>query len=206
MKRLLVVVLIALAVVVGAVVLRVAMPSWYVRLVPAFVARRIYPLKYSATIASAAEQNRLDPALVAAVIYEESRFRQSTTSVRGAVGLMQLLPSTAEEIARKTGGVTFVVGDLTDPVVNIRYGCNYLRYLLDQFHGSTIEAVAAYNAGVTNVQAWIRAHNGGPLRIADIPFAETRTYVVHVGRMTTIYRRAFGAALGPAPAGFAAIR
>jgi len=75
---------------------------------------------------------------------------------------MQLLPSTAQEIARRTGGEKFVVGDLTEARINILYGCNYLRYLLDQFGGSTTAAVAAYNAGVTNVQAWIARKGGGP--------------------------------------------
>ena len=134
---------------------------------------------------------------MAAVIYQESRFRHTTTSPRGAVGLMQLLPSTAQEIARRTGGEAFVLGDLTTPRVNILYGCNYLRYLLDAFHGSVTEALAAYNAGVANVQAWIADAGGRPLRAADIPFAETRSYVRRVGLLTGVYRRAYGSAPRP---------
>ena len=70
---------------------------------------------------------------------------------------MQVLPSTAEEIARKSGGITFVPSDLDTPRVNILYGCFYLRRLLDRFHGSRVEALAAYNAGETNVASgWLR--------------------------------------------------
>jgi soluble lytic murein transglycosylase len=200
------VVLAAAAVVAAALlVVHVTMPSWYVRVMPAWVARRVYPLQQASAIDVAAAKYRLDPALVAAVIYQESRFHQATTSPRGAVGLMQLLPSTAQEIARRTGGESFVLGDLKAPGINILYGCNYLRFLLDLFHGSVTEALAAYNAGVANVQAWIAADAGRQLSAADIPFAETRSYVRRVGLLTGVYRRAYGTALGPRPAGFATV-
>lgn len=187
------------------VVAQVALPSWYVRLMPAWYARQVYPLGHAATIDEGARKNGLDPALVAAVIYQESRFREKTTSHSGAIGLMQLMPSTAQEIARRTGGRRFVVGDLADPRINIMYGCNYLRYLLDRFHGSTIAAAAAYNAGVANVERWLQQRHRAPLRIADIPFAETRDYVRNVGLLTDVYRRAYSDALGPRPPGFVEI-
>ena len=205
-RRLLFIVLVIVVLMAALLVVHIIRPAWYVRLLPASIARRMYPLNHGATIVEAARKYRLDPALVAAVIYEESRFRQSTVSAQGAIGLMQLLPSTAREIARNTGGDKFVVGDLTEARINILYGCNYLRYLLDQFGGSTTAAVAAYNAGVANVREWIARQGGRPLRSADIPFAETRNYVSHVSFTTTVYRRAYGAELGAAPAGFAAIR
>jgi soluble lytic murein transglycosylase len=205
-RRLLLIVLTIAVLIAGLLVVHIIRPAWYVRLLPASIVRHMYPLNHGANIVESARKYRLDPALVAAVIYEESRFRQSTVSSRGAIGLMQLLPSTAREIARNTGGEKFVVGDLTDARINILYGCNYLRYLLDQFGGSTTAAVAAYNAGVANVREWIARQGGRPLRSADIPFAETRSYVSHVSLTTTVYRRAYGAELGAAPAGFAAIR
>ena len=179
--------LVALAVVWG--VLQLTKPAWYVRLA--------YPLAHTDAIRAAAAKNRLDPALVAAVIYEESRFRDDVSSHQGAVGLMQVLPSTALEIARKTGGTAFETSDLTDPDVNILYGCYYLRQLLDQYRGSMVAAIAAYNAGQGNVDAWL-SRSGGTLKVGDIPFGETRQYVRDVLAVRRLYRRAYGDRLGPA--------
>ena len=171
-------------------VLAVTRPAWYLRIV--------YPLAHADAIRAAAARNRLDPALVAAIIYEESRFRDDVSSHQGAVGLMQVLPSTAQEIARKTGGTDFVVSDLTDPRVNVLYGCYYLRQLLDHYHGRRVAAIAAYNAGQSNVDAWLSV-SGGKLTTADIPFSETRDYVRDVLDLQRTYRRAWGSRLGPPP-------
>jgi soluble lytic murein transglycosylase len=171
-------------------VLQLTKPGWYLRVV--------YPLTHVDAIRAAARKNALDPALVAAIVYDESRFRDEVSSHRGAVGLMQVLPSTAHEIARQTGGIAFVTSDLTDPDVNILYGCYYLRRLLDLYHGSRVAAIAAYNAGQGNVDAWLST-KGGTLNITDIPFSETRRYVRDVLTLTKLYRRAYGARLG-APA------
>ena len=106
------------------------LPAWYVRLV--------YPLKYSSEIGAAARRNGLNPALVAAVVYKESAFDAATTSPAGAVGLMQVLPSTAEEIARQSGGKEYVLRDLQRPGVNVLYGSYYLRRLLDRYGGNRL--------------------------------------------------------------------
>jgi len=185
----------ALAVVAGlaGVVLRVASgaggvpaPGWY--------ARTVYPLEYEGAIRTSARRNDLDPALVAAVIYAESRFDAQARSSHGAVGLMQLLPETAAQIARETGGVAFVPADLDDPRVNIRYGCYYLRTVLDRFGGDRVAAIAAYNAGAGAVAEWEVAARaeGHPLRLADIPYAETRAYVRSVLEARKIYRETYG--------------
>ena len=143
-------------------------PGWY--------ARTVYPLEYEAAITASARRKDLDPALVAAIIYAESRFDAQARSPHGAVGLMQLLPETAAQIARETGGVAFVPADLEDPRVNIRYGCYYLRAVLDRFGGDSVAAIAAYNAGAGAVGKWEAAARaeGHALRVADIPYAETR--------------------------------
>ena len=167
---------------------------------PAPFLRAVYPLSHIDAIRMAARKNHLDPALVAAVSYEESRFRDDVSSHQGAVGLMQVLPSTAQDIARKTGGTGFVAADLTDPRVNILYGCYYLRQLLDHYHGSEAAAVAAYNAGQSNVDAWLTT-TGGKLVPQAIPFSETRDYVTHVLALQKLYRRAYAAQLGPASGG-----
>ena len=113
--------------------------------------------------ASRPRDKDLDPALIAAVCYQESKF-QDRTSHAGARGVMQLLPSTADYIARKSGGTEFEQGDLADPQINISYGSWYLRYLLDHYDGNERLAIAAYNAGETNVDRWV-AEAGGPGRV-----------------------------------------
>jgi soluble lytic murein transglycosylase len=140
------------------------------------------PLRHEDIIRQQAREKGLDPALVAAVIYAESHFRDGQTSPAGALGLMQLTPETARYIARKSGGTAFVVGDLATPQVNIAYGTYYLRYLLRRYEGNEAFALAAYNAGEGNVDRWIasaRAHDRG-LSIDAIPYAETRAYVTRV--------------------------
>lgn len=156
-------------------------------------ARAVYPLRYEEAIRAAARHNDLDPALVAAVIYAESRFDPSARSPYGAVGLMQVLPETADQIARETGGVAFVPGDLADPEVNVRYGTYYLRTVLDMFDGDKIAAIAAYNAGAGAVQEWVDAAHaeGRDLRISDIPYPETRAYVRAVLDARKVYRRTY---------------
>jgi len=161
-------------------------PGWY--------ARTVYPLRYESAIRASARHHHLDPALVAAVIYAESRFDARARSSQGAAGLMQVLPETAAQIARETGGVAFVPADLEDPRVNIRYGCYYLRAVLDLFGGDRVAAIAAYNAGAGVVGEWEAAARaeGHPLRAADIPYAETRAYVRSVLEARRIYRQTYG--------------
>ena len=150
-------------------------PGWYVRL--------RYPLRYDAIVRGHARNYRLDPALLAAVIYQESKFRAHARSSSGAIGLMQLLPATAKGIAIHTGGSRFRVADLDDPEINVRYGAWYLRHLLEKY-GDERTALAAYNAGQENVDRW-RAAGAG------IAFAETRSYVTRVEHLKTLYRRGY---------------
>lgn len=154
----------------------------------------MYPLEHVGAINAAAGHNRLDAALVAAVIYAESHFDEHARSSRGAIGLMQILPQTAAQIARETGGVAFVPADLEDPTVNVRYGSYYLRHELKQFGGDTVAAVAAYNAGGRPVERWVaRARAAGhALRVSDISYPETRAYVQRVLHLQRLYRRTYG--------------
>jgi soluble lytic murein transglycosylase len=156
------------------------------------------PLRHEDIIRQQANQKGLDPALIAAVIYAESRFRDGQTSKAGAQGLMQLTPQTARYIARKSGGTQFVVDDLATPQVNIAYGAYYLRYLLRRYHGNEDFALAAYNAGEGNVDRWIAAARARDraLTIDAIPYAETRAYVSRVEDARREYRRAYAAQLG----------
>jgi soluble lytic murein transglycosylase len=130
----------------------------------------------------------LDPALLAAVIEEESKFRADAKSSAGAIGLMQLQPATAKGIAVRTGGSKFVLDDLYDPELNVRYGAWYLRHLIEKYDSERL-ALAAYNAGQQNVDRW-RARGEG------VQFPETRAYVDKVERLKDIYRRAYASELG----------
>jgi soluble lytic murein transglycosylase len=156
------------------------------------------PLRHEDIIRQQAADKGLDPALIAGVIYTESRFRDQTSHA-GAKGLMQILPSTADDIARKSGGTAFVQGDLADPQVNISYGSFYLRYLLKRYGGSEVLAIAAYNAGEGRVDRWIfdARHDGEEFdHLRHIPFPETRHYVEQVLDMRGRYRERYGRELG----------
>jgi soluble lytic murein transglycosylase len=176
------VVLTALVGVVAGLVLYVqsAEPSWYYRL--------RYPLSYEQIVRGHARNYDLEPALLAAVIYQESKFDAEARSDAGAVGLMQLQPETAKGIALRTGGSRFRVEDLTNPEINVRYGSWYLRHLLDKY-GAEETALAAFNAGQGNVDSWRREGKG-------IAFAETRHYVDRVQELKQIYRDAYASELG----------
>ena len=170
--------LLAAVVVAGAALLalQVAKPGWWDRI--------WYPLDYASIVRGHARNYDLDPALLAAVIYQESKFHAGAKSSSGAIGLMQLLPGTAEGIAVHTGGTRFVVSDLYVPELNVRYGAWYLRHLIRKY-GDERTALAAYNAGQRNVDGWLRDGRG-------IVFGETRRYVARVEELKTIYRRAYG--------------
>jgi soluble lytic murein transglycosylase len=155
------------------------------------------PLRHDDVIRQQARDKQLDPALIAAVIYQESKFRDRT-SPAGAKGLMQILPDTARFIARKSGGTAFELRDLANPQINIAYGSWYLRYLMRRYDGHEVLAVAAYNAGERNVDEWVR-RAGGPEGFdaaEDIPFPETREYVEGVMEHRGDYRDRYGDELG----------
>ena len=155
-------------------------PPWYERI--------RYPLRYSEYVRVHAREHDLDPALMAAVIYQESKFRSDAKSSSGAIGLMQLTPSTAHGIAIRTGGHAFRTSDLYDPEINIRYGAWYLHNLFAKYHSERL-VLAAYNAGQGNVDRWLA-------RDEPIQFAETRAYVSRVEHLKAIYADAWASHLG----------
>jgi soluble lytic murein transglycosylase len=149
------------------------------------------PLRHEDIIRQQAAQKDVPADLIAAVIYSESRFRDQTSHA-GARGLMQITPATAQLIEKLSGGSTFKFEDLSNPDINIRYGTFYLRYLIDKFGENEVAALAAYNAGETNVTAW----GGSNLQIDDIPFPETRGYVEDVLDKRAEYARHYRHELG----------
>jgi soluble lytic murein transglycosylase len=185
--------LLAIVVVAGIVVAAVVAPR-----VDKAVQEVVLPLRHEDIIRQQAADKGLDPALIAGVIFTESRFRDQTSHA-GAKGLMQILPSTADDIARKSGGTAFVEGDLANPQVNISYGSFYLRYLLRRYGGNEVLAIAAYNAGEGRVDQWIfdARHRGEEFDHArHIPFPETRHYVQQVLEARGRYRSEYAQELG----------
>ena len=159
----------------AALVVVITEPPWFERI--------RYPLRYSEYVRVHARENGLDPALLAAVIYQESKFDAGAESKSGALGLMQLTPSTAHGIALRTGGSKFQTADLLNPEINIRYGAWYLGNLFHKYRNERL-VLAAYNAGQGNVDRW-RAER------KPIEFLETRAYVDRVEHLKHIYQDAW---------------
>lgn len=149
------------------------------------------PLRHEDIIRQQAADKHVDASLIAAVIYAESRF-EDQTSKAGARGLMQITPATANEIERLSGGTTFKLADLSDPEINIRYGTFYLHQLLARYDGNEVAAIAAYNAGPTQVDEW----GGKRLTVDEIPLEETRGYVSDVLDKQRAYREKYATELG----------
>jgi soluble lytic murein transglycosylase len=156
------------------------------------------PLRHEDVIRQQSARKQLDPALVAGVIYVESRFVDQTSHA-GAKGLMQLMPETADYIAQKSGGTRFEQGDLATPQINIAYGTWYLRYLSQKYHDNDVLVLAAYNAGEGKVDEWWRtaSERGETFEVAThIPFPETREYVGKVLEARAQYRKQYARELG----------
>lgn len=170
---------------------------------PLAMAEQLYPLRYKAEIAGAAGRYHVDPYLVAAVVKAESGFDPEAESRAGAVGLMQLMPATADWITARDDWQGASKPDLRDPAENLDLGTYYLAFLLDRF-GDVPTALAAYNAGHGAVEQWLAARGASPaggspttLLPADIPFPETRGFVERVERFRGLYRQTYPRAFSP---------
>lgn len=140
--------------------------------------RQLHPLRHGAMLAAVEQAEGLPPFLLAAVARQESRFSPGVRSGAGAVGLLQLMPDTAAELA----GRRLSDAELEDPELNARLGGRYLRQLLDQWEGQPLVAVASYNAGPGAVQGWLnpKLNEDPELWVEAIPYPETRLYVKKV--------------------------
>ena len=166
----------------------------------------LYPLVHGETLRRNAALQGLDPALVAALVRQESTFDAGALSPAGARGLMQIMPATGRRLARSLG-LRYSRSLLHDPAASLRLGTLYLRQMLDRFRGRVEQALAAYNAGPSRVEGWTAARPGLTEEefIESIPFTETRSYVKSVLGARALYRRVYSLAgpdpAGPAPAG-----
>jgi soluble lytic murein transglycosylase len=182
--------------------------------------RWMYPIGYQPEIRQAASEAHIDPLLVASVIRVESQFHSEDVSHAGAIGLMQLMPDTAQWLANQMNGAVgsrahagaegnaggaaasgsnaagspVDTARLADPDVNIRLGTWYIRYLVDQFHGNQVAAIAAYNSGPKRVSEWLAdgTWNGQLKTLNDIPVGETRHFVGRVFYNYDLYQRIYG--------------
>ncbi len=176
------------------IVLIFGLVSFAFTFAPSLLFKSMYPLRYEDEITASAATHGVDPYLVAAVIRSESSWDPEASSHQGARGLMQLMPETAQDMVAKglVDGKRYSYENLEDPTINIEYGCAYLSYLLAYFNGATDRAIAAYNAGMGNVDGWAKQdkllHNA-------ITFPETQAYLVRVNmakaRYQELYPQAF---------------
>lgn len=176
------------------IVLIFGLVSFVFAFAPSLLFKSMYPLRYEDEITASAASHGVDPYLVAAVIRSESSWDPEASSHQGARGLMQLMPETAQDMVAKglVDGKRYSYENLEDPAINIEYGCAYLSYLLTYFNGATDRAIAAYNAGMGNVDGWAKQdkllHNA-------ITFPETQAYLVRVNmakaRYQELYPQAF---------------
>ncbi len=135
------------------------------------------PVFYKDTVNIYASQYKFDPIFVLALIKTESSFQKSARSNRGAIGLMQLMPDTAFEMAERVG-IKVSIDQISEPEVNIQLGVFYLSLLRKEFGEDKVSILAAYNAGPKNVRTWRKGEKH--LRIEDIPYKETHAFVKKV--------------------------
>lgn len=173
-----------------ALVLLLGIISFVYSFGPSLLFKPMYLLEYESEITASASAHGVDPYLVAAIIRSESSWDERASSHRGAIGLMQLMPETASDMVEKglVDPNRFSVDQLTDPATNIEFGCAYLSYLMTYFNGATDKAVAAYNAGMGNVDIWTQE---GDILHNAITFPETQAYLVRVTMAQTRYRELY---------------
>ena len=168
---------------------------------PAHVWTTIYPLKHGESLKTASLRENLDPALVAALVCQESTFDERAKSVVGARGLMQIMPYTGKPLARELG-VRFTPKILNEPETSLTFGTRYFRQMMERFDSRPEAALAAYNAGPHRVDKWLAPN---PQIRSDefaesIPFSETRAYVMIILGARDQYRRLYGLEPAPNPA------
>lgn len=141
-----------------------------------------FVMKYQTEIVNFSHYHKLDPTLVGSMVFVESGYNPKVVSHKGAMGLMQIMPKTGQWIAKELGETTYTAEDLLDPVKNLKVGTWYLAYLKRIYNGNDYLALASYNAGHGNVSQWVREGiwKGDSVKIEQIPFPETKKYLIKV--------------------------
>jgi len=154
--------------------------------------KSLYPIKYEEEIRFYAKLYEIPPELLAAVIRTESNFNPQAVSSAGAVGLMQLLPSTAEEIALRMGE-EYNLDAIAELETNIKYGAFYLSYLYRVLGNDWNNACAAYNGGIGNVKEWLddKRYSDDGVSLKEIPFSETRNYLNRIEKYSEKYKELY---------------
>jgi soluble lytic murein transglycosylase len=188
----------------GALVaMKRAHPEWVSEAgdrLPAEAWRIMFPLEFKDALLKKTQEAALDPALVAALILQESTFDPEAKSRAGARGLMQVIPATGRKLARDLR-VPYRRAALHDPKTSLDFGTLYLRQMTDRFEGRVERVLSAYNAGPHRVDAWTALHPGLSAEefVETIPFTETRGYVMIILASREQYRRLYGLAPRPQP-------
>ncbi len=157
------------------------------------VLKKIYPKEYSEYVYKYSKEYEVDPLLVFAIIKAESNFNPNVVSSSNAIGLMQLMDTTAEEIANKLNILYVKKTSLYNPELNIQLGTKYFSNLMKEYEGNYLLALTAYNAGIGNVKKWIDQGTINPdaSDIENIPFKETNSYVRKIVRDYKIYKELY---------------
>ncbi|HOJ76509.1 MAG TPA: lytic transglycosylase domain-containing protein [Bacillota bacterium] len=154
------------------------------------ILRIYFVLDFKEKIIAASKQKQVDPALISAIVFVESRFNPKAQSSKGALGLMQVMPQTGKWVAEKIALPDFTDHNLLNPNLNIDIGIWYFRYLIDHFNQNEALALAAYNAGMGYVERWIQSKlwDGNLVQLEKIPFPETRKYLFRIYFLKKVYR------------------
>ena len=154
------------------------------------ILRIFFVLEYSNQIAAYSRMNQVNPAMISAIIFVESRFNPKAKSHKGALGLMQIMPETGSWVAGKLLWKDFSERDLLDPDKNLKVGIWYLAYLKRQYNHNDYLALASYNAGSRYVSEWLAAGiwDGDKVKLDQIPFQETKKYLIRIMIFKRIYR------------------
>jgi soluble lytic murein transglycosylase len=175
------------------ILLLVIVASLVYFLLPKMLADEVYPLKYENFIRTYSAKYDVDPALVAAVIFQESRFNPRAVSPMGAKGLMQFMPGTAATMAKETG--RWPNYDIFDPETSVEFGAAHIRDLLVKYSGDVDRALAGYNAGTGTVDSWVRRNIFQKIIQSDSK-GETVNYVRKEKKYQNIYRTMYPRELG----------
>lgn len=161
--------------------------------VGSIILRKLYPKKYEDYVQKYSRENNIEALLVYSIIKAESNFKDTAESSSGAKGLMQIMDSTAEEIQSKLDNNDEQKIDLFEPEINIKYGTMYFSYLLEHYNQNQAIALAAYNAGMGNVDKWIQdgVISSDGRDIEKIPYKETNMYVRKIINNYKIYKKIY---------------